>query len=254
MSDHWLFCPDLRVGQNVLSSAEARHATGSLRLRAGDTVTVFDGEGHVGQGILASGGTTTPESAARHGANRRKQSTTVSVSDIKTIPPPEQTLTIIVAGCKGARLDWLVEKSTELGVTRLVSAEFERSVVRVGAQHVVKLRRTAIEACKQCHRACLPRIDAGRALAAAIGNVEPCCLLVAHRANDATTLGAWLTANASRSRELAIVIGPEGGLSPTELDFLQTCGGQVVRLADYVLRVETAAIAAAAAWAAWWGA
>jgi hypothetical protein len=79
-----------------------------------------------------------------------------------------RTLTLLVAACKGPRLDFLVEKCTELGVTRLVLTEFTRGVVHIGRRHAEKLRRTAIAAGKQCGRSWLPEIEAEMDLPAAL--------------------------------------------------------------------------------------
>jgi 16S rRNA (uracil1498-N3)-methyltransferase len=159
-------------------------------------------------------------------------------------------LTLVVPGCKGARLDWLIEKATELGVSRFILAEFERTVVHTRPQHGRKLERTAIAACKQCHRAWLPQIQSGVALGQAVQAVADAALLVAHLSGDAPPLAKWLAAHHSTTANLAVVIGPEGGLAPAELDALMAAGGQLVCLAEHTLRVETAALAVAACWAA----
>ena len=138
----------LRPGELTLEPAEARHAAGARRLGAGDQVELFDGQGQVAIATLLP----TEARRARSGALR------VLVSEVSRAPPPSAQLTLIVAACKGPRLTWMVEKCTELGVARILLADFERSVVRVGEAHLDKLRRTAIEACKQCRRAWLPEL------------------------------------------------------------------------------------------------
>jgi 16S rRNA (uracil1498-N3)-methyltransferase len=241
MRESWLYCPTLQPGRNSLSASESQHAAQSLRLRPSDTVTLFDGLGHVGRGVLVSD----PPAAARPARSRQRKAPAVLVDAVETVPPPARTLTLIVPGCKGPRLDWLIEKGTELGVSRFILADFERSVVHVGPQHVGKLARTAIEACKQCHRARLPQIETVGSLAEALRAVAGETLLVAHMDAHAPTF-----AQKSGPPHLAVAIGPEGGLSPPELDALRAAGGQVVRLAEHVLRVETAALTVAAQWAA----
>ncbi len=159
----WLFCPDLRTGPLVIDDTEARHALGSLRLRAGDALTLFDGRGHIARAALAIH--ESPTAAARAHQSKRRQGAAVVVESISDVPAQDRTLTLLVAACKGPRLDWLIEKCTELGVTRIVLTEFARSVVHTGPQHTEKLRRTAIEACKQCGRAWLPLIETGVTLA-----------------------------------------------------------------------------------------
>jgi len=240
----WLYCPDLHCGPATLDETEGRHALASLRLRPGDAVTLFDGCGHVARATLLAG-----ETGAARPAHRRARQSTVRVDVIETVSPPAHALTLIVPGCKGDRLDWLVEKCTELGVTRLLFTEFERSVVHVPNTRVEKLRRAAIEACKQCRRAWLPSIRVLATLTDAQAAVGAARVLVAHPADDAAPLGPWLTDHLSTVPELAVVIGPEGGLSDSEVDLLRSASGQLVRLAEHILRVETAAVAVAAAWA-----
>lgn len=247
MHEPWFYCPILRCGEVALDEAEQRHALQSRRLRPGDALTVFDGNGHVGQARLL------PEAEATETGQRRgrhRSPAAVLVDNIVDVRRPERTLTLFVPACKGPRLDWLVEKCTELGVTRLVLTAFERSIVQIGAAHVEKLQRTAIEACKQCRRAWLPRIEAGVTLADVARPGANAALLIAHLDQAASPLGQWLHEHLSDVRNLTVVVGPEGGLAPAEVNALSSMGGQMVRLAEHVLRVETAAIAVAASWAA----
>jgi 16S rRNA (uracil1498-N3)-methyltransferase len=251
MQPPWLYCPQLAAGAVALDESEARHARLSLRLKPGDAVALFDGRWGVAHGKLAedAAGEARPSPAARS-VRKHGLRTIVVVERIESIPPPARRLTLIVAACKGPRLDFLVEKCTELGATRLVFAEFERSVVRLGSTHVEKLRRTAIEACKQCGRAWLPEIEASLTLADAVKHRADAALLIAHPAADAAPLGTWLQQHREAAGDIAVVIGPEGGLAPDELHSLLAAGAQPVRLGEHVLRVETAAVAAAATWAA----
>lgn len=251
MQEPWFYCPSLRCGDNALDEAETRHASQSRRLRPGDTLTVFDGAGHVAVATLSPPpGVTALPAATDSRRGKRRHGAIIHVAAIQEIPRASRALTLVVPACKGARLDWLVEKCTELGVTQIILAEFERSVVHAGAQHVEKLSRTAIEACKQCRRAWLPHIEAGVDLAAAAVPGVNAALLVAHRDVAAPSLAEWLARGLPAAGKLTVVIGPEGGLSPPELDALHCLGAQVVCLAEHVLRIETAAIAVAAIWAA----
>jgi 16S rRNA (uracil1498-N3)-methyltransferase len=247
MDAPWFYCPALHCGEIELDAAEARHVRQSRRLRAGDALTLFDGVGHVGEGVLL--GEPDDLSATDKRRRTRPGATRVLISSVEEVPPTSRALTLIVSGCKGARLDWLVEKCTELGVSRLILADFERSVVRLNPGHVEKLRRTAIEACKQCRRARLPEIATGMSLpdACAARGADP--LLVAHPSPDAPTLADRLRDGYPHTREVAVVIGPEGGLTDDELNMLRAAGGEIVRLTAHILRVETAAIAVAAWWA-----
>jgi 16S rRNA (uracil1498-N3)-methyltransferase len=267
----WFHCADLRAGVVELDDAESHHALASLRLETGAPLVLFDGAGCVADATLE------PNRAAlgaRRSRGWRGASRVARVTQIRFVPPPERTLTLIVAGCKGDRLSFLIEKCTELGVSRIVLARFERSIVHTGERHAEKLLRTALEACKQCRRAWIPEITAGSRLPDAVAAArtltrriaaqrsgpesgatssvpDPACppvLIVCHPAPDVPPLGEWL--HTARPPRLVAVIGPEGGLSPGEVESLRSRRAEFLRLAEHILRVETAAIAVAAAWAA----
>lgn len=242
-----LFCPELAPGERELSESDARHAFGSRRLRPGDIVELFDGRGRHARGVLLTDG----GEHFRGGENRRRRpggTFTVRVGPVYETAPPTRTLTLVVAGCKGPRLQWLVEKCTELGVTRLVFADFARSVVHVGAGHLERLHRKAVEACKQCGRLWLPEMVRAGRVREAVASLGTGRLLVAHTGDRAVSAGRWFSENAGRAA--TAVIGPEGGLTGQEVAALLAAGGQRISLGAHVLRVETAAVAAAAAWAA----
>jgi len=225
----------------TLAAAESRHALAVLRLRPGDTVEVFDGQGAHAMGKLVDDG-------AGRRAVRRGGGAVVEVGEVWVEPPPGRHLTLYVAACKGPRLDWLVEKCTELGVDRIRLVEFARSVVRAGDARLAKLSRVAIEACKQCGRNRLPQLSIGDPWPPAPAPGER---LVVCDPEAPISLVEQLSRNSARDAvHLTAVIGPEGGLADDERAHLHGAGAVPVRLAPHVLRVETAAVAVAAVWAA----
>jgi len=241
MSQPRFYCDELTPGVITLDQAESRHALQSLRLRPGDEVIVFDGRGRLAHGILQ------PSDDADA---RRRRRARLAVQRVLCEPPPTRTLTLIVAGCKGPRLTWMVEKLTELGTTRIVIADFERSVVHVGKTHATKLGRTAVEAAKQSQRVWLPEITCGVTLAEVIHEQDADAILIAHPAEDVPSLAARLHGPERSEQRLAAVVGPEGGLTQEEFAMLSEANGELVRLAPHILRVETAAVSIAANWAA----
>jgi len=244
----WLYCSELRPGRVTLDAAEARHATGSLRLRSGDPVIIFDGQGRIAQAAITDCGPGAGRSA--RGPRRRARSGEIAaqVAEIQLIPETDHRLTLIVAAPKRSRLDWMIEKCTELGVWRIVLATFRYSVVFPSQSHIRKLHRTAIEACKQCRRAWLPRIEAGLPVEEAVRAGPLDALLVAHPDSSALPLSQWMARCCEPIARASAVIGPEGGLSAQELAALRAVGGQLVQLGPHVLRTETAAVAVAALW------
>lgn len=249
-----LYCADLAGERVQLDDAEAHHALRSLRLRAGDQLELIDGRGGWARGAL--------ETAAGR-SKGRPNGASVRIIDRRQLAPSRRRLELVTAGCKGERQRWLVEKCTELGVDRLVLAEFARSVVHGHDAQTERLQRYAIEACKQCRRPWAPQITSGLSLLDAVtpasavpghhnGNGASAergtGLLVCDLAPDAVALSAALPPGADA--RVTIVIGPEGGLTDAEREALRARGGRTVRLGRHVLRVETAAVAAAAIWSA----
>lgn len=226
----------------TLDAAESKHALQSLRLRPGAEAILFDGHGRVAHGVL--------QADEYAGARKTRCLARFAVQRVLCEPPPTHTLTLVVAGCKGARLTWMVEKLTELGTNNIVIAEFERSVVHATRTHAARLHRTALEAAKQSQRAWLPEITCGVTLAKAVREQDADAVLVAHPAEEAPSLAAWLHDCGLSERRLTAVVGPEGGLTETELAMLNEANGELVRLAPNILRVETAAISIAANWSA----
>lgn len=250
MHDPWFYCPGLQAGRVALEDAEARHALQTLRLRAGAAITLFDGCGRIARAAVLEQDDAVrpgPQTAARR---RQARGAVVHVERVQQIEPASSTLTLVLAPCKGERLDWAIEKCTELGVGRIVLAHFERSVVRAGPQHLARLQRTAVAACKQCRRAWLPHFAAGVSLEDLLAAETPAALLAAHPADEAPGFAEWLATQWPIFGELIVVIGPEGGLSDGELQRIAAAGGKPVRLARNILRVETAVLSVAAVWAA----
>jgi 16S rRNA (uracil1498-N3)-methyltransferase len=260
MSEPWFFHAELQPGRLVLDPDESHHARNVRRLQPGDPVALFDGAGRVARGTIAADGS---------GAARRRTDVAVDITQIEQQPPDSSPLTIISAACKGDRQAWMVEKLTELGAAALEFADFERSVVHIQPASLTKLRRTSREACKQCRRAYDLQITAGESLADAVRawrEAHPAGRLFFGDAAGAqpspaggpgakteapsATAGAAPRATFAGAGPAAVVIGPEGGLTDAEMTYLSQAGATPIRVGRYILRIETAAIACAAAWAA----
>jgi len=224
-------------GQMIrVDGPEARHGLRVLRLAVGRPVVLFDGSGR--------------EAAGRIVAVSRASFEVELGEIIESATRPTSDLTIAAAIPKGDRADWLVEKCAELGVTALSPLLCERSVVRPGDAKLDRLRRKATEAAKQSGRAVEMRITAPSDLPALIAGLPPGAIL-----NYGDPRGArrsWIECLLSRPSTPRLVeflcIGPEGGFSEAECHILESADAEAVRLSDAVLRVETAAVAAAAAW------
>ena len=215
----------IAVGQTVvLEPPEAQH----LRVRRaadGDIVRLVDGAGAVGTGVLR--------------VDRRDAR--VEIGEAVHAPglPP---LSLVVAVGDRDRFGWLVEKATELGVTRIVPVETERTAgvgTRLRGEHLEKLRRRALESIKQCGSAWVAAIEPVTVLADATAACPAGTRWVADAGGGPPSLPAVAS-------PVAIVVGPEGGLSDNERLAVSRAGFVPVRFGPHVLRFETAAIAAAA--------
>lgn len=225
----------------TITGPQAHHAVTVLRLAPGDAVVVFDGQGHEAAGVI------------------RTASPTVLTVEITDRAPPAAGdaggLTLAVAAPKGNRADWLVEKCAELGVGEIVWLRCRRSEVLPGGGKMTRWRRKAVEAAKQSGSSTVLSLQSVRPLAQfvidlpAVGSVwygDP--------RPDRPTLADALAAgpdDGDAQRAATIIIGPEGGLVPEEQVAIERAGGHPVRLANAVLRIETAAIVAASIWIGW---
>jgi 16S rRNA (uracil1498-N3)-methyltransferase len=234
MSDRYFVDAPIEGDQAILAGSEAHHLAHVMRAKAGDLVTLFDGSGAEFSARVARVGRALIELAV------------LSRAVVDRELPLQLTLGIALP--KGERQRWLVEKATELGVHRLVPLTTAHSHQAPSAAALGRLRRTVIEASKQCGRNRLMHVAPRQALADFL-TAAPC---------DALRLIAQVGAPAPRQvldaaaavpppRELALAIGPEGGFSAAETELATAAGWQPIGLGRRVLRVETAALALVAA-------
>jgi 16S rRNA (uracil1498-N3)-methyltransferase len=208
----------------------ANHITRVLRLRTGDELTLFDGRGG--------------EYAARI-EEFRKDTVLVAVDRQRAIERESPlSLTLAQGISRGERMDWIIQKATELGASRIVPVFTERSVVRLDAKQADKKaqhwRGIAIAACEQSGRNRVPDLAPPLDFFEFVRSDEPGAtrLLLSPtgtlRIEDLKGIGTGIT----------VLIGPEGGLTEVEQETALAAGFQPVRMGPRVLRTETAAIAA----------
>lgn len=222
----------LIAGQTVaISSEESHHALTVLRLKKGDVVRLFDGQGGSATGVFVY---------------TQKKAALVEIREsYNEALGPLARLTLAVAPPKSSRQAVLVEKCTELGLGRMLPLVTERGVVQPTSALVERWRRKVIEACKQCGRAWVSEIASPAGLHDVLSRLGPEeHVAIAHRGAGAIPLAAW--SRDAAGSPTTILIGPEGGWSPGELRQAAAARCPSVLLGEATLRVETAAIAAAA--------
>lgn len=230
----------LSAGQEIaLSSTAAQHVAAVLRLRTGAALTLFDGDGGEWSATLLS--------TDRRGARVR-----VGVHDPIERESP-LAVTLLQGIARGERMDNAVQKATELGVARILPIAAERSVVQLGDERaerrVAHWQAVAIAACEQCGRNRIPEVLAPRSLAACADAALPALrwTLEPTAARALPEAVAALRDPQTERRGIALLVGPEGGLSETELALAARLGFEPLRLGPRVLRTETAGPTALAA-------
>ena len=227
------YCPNsARNGRIRLDPDESRHLSRVRRLGPGDVVEIFDGAGYA-----------TRARVVEVGKNRVELETE---GDPLPDRAPACRLTLATAVPKGERFDWLVEKATELGVDRLVPIVTERSVVDPRGAKIDRLRRSIVEAAKQCGRNRLMDLERPSPWSPwLVEGVDPspsAPRLIAHPGGAPPT--AW--PRARQGGGATIAIGPEGGFTEAEVEAARASGWRVVSLGNPLLRIETAGLAGCA--------
>lgn len=225
-------------GRIRLQGAELRHLRDVLRLGPGAEVEIFDGRGGSWLAEVVSVSRTAAELAMVRAVERRTESTLA--------------LSLAVAISKGPKLDWVVEKATELGVSRIVPFTSERTIPtreRVAAR-VGRWRRIAAAAAAQ----------SGRSVCPEIGEVEELHHVLERCSSHDRSVLCWEESDASSpfgasqtTRTALVITGPEGGFSADEARAARAAGCTTARLGPRILRAETAAVVAVALVQFLWG-
>jgi 16S rRNA (uracil1498-N3)-methyltransferase len=213
---------------STLTGDEARHLTQVLRIRAGETITVFDGHGRRAEAeVLATA----------------RDHVTLQIGETHTPPPTRPAITLAQAIPKGKNMDLIVQKAVELGIAAIQPLITRHTIVQPGEGKSEKWRRTALEACKQCGQDQLPAIADPLPFDRWIANpsAAPGLKLIASLAPGARPLREILHAHPGTTAA-TLIIGPEGDFSPDETTAALAAGFLPATLGSIVLRVETATL------------
>ena len=233
-----LYFTDDRLDESVstieLRGDEAHHAAQVARLREGESVVISDGAGSRADGVAQS---------------VSKSLVTVAVSNVRHDPEPSVAFTLVQALAKGDRDELAVQASTELGVVRVVPWQSERSISRWDgdkrAKGVARWQTIAREAAKQAVRSRIPAVTEPVATNGVIAACAGAHVLVLDPRAE-IGIGEWAVAHAGAS-SIALVVGPEGGITDGEVAALVSQGATAVRLGTDIMRTSTAGPAAIAA-------
>ncbi len=223
----------------ALPEAAAYHVSRVLRLRAGAPIVAFDG----------SGGDYRCEILAIEGDRVR-----VRVgSRMPGLPESPLDITLVQAVSRGERMDWTLQKATELGVRAIAPVLSARSVVRLDDRQAAKKLRhwqaIVAGACEQCGRSVPPDVHPPQELAAYLASAPRDGQRFVLSPGGPTSLAGL----ASVTTRVKLLIGPEGGLDDIELERAAQTGYTPVQLGPRVLRTETAGIVALTVLQALWG-
>lgn len=216
-----------------LSDGDSRHVSAVLRCSVGDYVVVCDGRG--GEALCRLVGHEGGVLVADVCEKRRQPLDMVMVTLIQAIP-------------KSQKMEWIIQKATEIGVWSIVPVMTERGVVRLDgerAEHRVdRWQKIAEEAAKQCRTAWIPRVASVISFTRYLeAGLETELSLVGSLEDGAAPLKGYLRAlEGKRPISVSLLIGPEGDFSPAELELAKAQGAVPVSYGKRVLRVETAAL------------
>ncbi|MBU6412436.1 MAG: 16S rRNA (uracil(1498)-N(3))-methyltransferase [Planctomycetes bacterium] len=230
MATHRVFVESLDASPLIVTGDEAHHAIRVKRLETGDPIACFDGRGTLVQGRVAN-----TAKLPRTG----EWSLQIEVTSRHIAPRPSPHIECWTALPKGGRATEMVEGLSEVGAAFWAPLHTARSIVEPGDHKLAKLQRAAVEAGKQCGRPWLLDIGEGGDLPAATQNVPSGgVVLVADGSGDSLPerIPPWVR----------ILIGPEGGWSDEEMAWFTAQGLSKVRFGPHIMRLETAAVAAAA--------
>ena len=227
------YVPNPRIEQGLLKveGSEVRHIRRVLRLKVGDSLVLFDGSAKEYEGTIVE---------------ESPSSVVIKVEDISS-PPKESPLEITLAQSllKGEKMEYLIQKATELGIRKIIPFFSSRSVPLLDKSK--KLRRyhrwekIAIEACKQCGRIVVPKVEPLQNYSEMLGMAPLEALRLILWEKEGQRLKEILKESKGRTK-IFFMVGPEGGMSDEEVGEAKKAGFIAITLGKRILRSETAGL------------
>jgi 16S rRNA (uracil1498-N3)-methyltransferase len=222
----------------TLDKDAARYLSSVLRMTSGQMLNLFNGDG--GEYIAEV-------------ASLSKNQVTVSIKE--SLPNDRESLLkihLVIGISRGERMDWVIQKATELGVHTITPIFTERTEVKLAGsrleKRLVHWQQVSISACEQCLRNVVPTINSAVSLQQCLGTHDGGLKIVLHHRTERP-----LTELQNTNNHVTILVGPEGGLSDDEITLAESNGYNAVKLGPRVLRTETAPLAAISILQSLWG-
>lgn len=223
----------LTVGESaVIEGEDARHIAGALRMTVGETLTLCDGAGQ--------------DYACTITATDRQTVTALVDSVCPSVAEPTLAVTLYMGLPKGDKLELIIQKAVELGVTTIIPVTTARSIARFeprdGAKKLTRWRRIAAEAAGQSGRGIRPTVEEPLTFKQALSRLAEENVLLCYEGGGAP-IGELVS---PADTALSLFVGPEGGFDPAEVEAVKGLGGRIATLGPRILRCETAPLAALA--------
>lgn len=216
----------------VIVGTDVGHIARVLRMEIGDSLLLCDGEGY--------------DYEAKINSISKEE---IKVDILASYPcknEPETEVTLFQGLPKQGKMEWIIEKCTEMGITTIVPVQMDRSVVKLSkeqaAKKIERWQKTAKEAAKQCGRGKIPKVMMPVTLQELLEGELPEFLLFPYEAERTSSVREALIGK--KVKTAGIFIGPEGGFEPEEASLLLSVGAKSVTLGPRILRTETAGLAA----------
>lgn len=214
----------------TITGEDAHHIHRVLRMRKGDTVTVCDGMGTDYECLIAELSDTAVDLQVK---NR-----------IHTTCEPTTEVTLYQGLPKGDKMDWIIQKCVEIGITRIVPVAMSRCVVKLNAAEGEKKQKRwqkiAAGAAEQSGRGCIPEVTTPISFSQALKQLENEYAVTFYEGGG-QPLSSLVGAH---TRKVSIIVGPEGGIEAEEIEKLQQNGAHIATLGKRILRCETAPLVA----------
>lgn len=216
-----IYNPEAEEGERIkLTKEQQRHAK-VLRLKAGEKIKIFDGKGKEFEGTY----------------EEKVRGTILVGKEVASRKEPENAVSLAIAPVKGNRMDFLIEKVSELGANRIIPIETERSIVKPRESKIERWKKIAIEGCRQSGRATVPEIEEMQSFDEAVGKVSE---------HDRAYICDPEGEEMEPAGKVIIFVGPEGGFTDDELKKAEEAGIKKMKLSNSILRTETAGIVSVA--------